>query len=215
MANMNKLDMLNVVRDFIREKLGSGQSSGNWNNTTLFRYIDQGLWDAYWDEIDADKTRFHGTATLTSDGTEYFTLPTDYVRHKQLLRTSDLTNTSRKAYTEISPDDRNNWDDATATGRAFYFYTSTQIGVRPLVTSGETLTLTYFKKFAELDNAGDANSDLHEVAQFLACLYATRMAFIDRGDINTNSIQALINDRREKLHNIRRSSHEPFSMVAR
>ncbi|MFA5186922.1 MAG: hypothetical protein WC551_10620 [Patescibacteria group bacterium] len=211
---MTKLQMLVVVRDLIRERLGTGQTQGNWNNSQLFRYIDQGVWDAFHDEIDADKTRFNERAVLTSVGTEFFTLPTDYVRHKTLALTADLTLDSYNTYTEIAPDDREDGMIATPRGRGFYFYSSTQIGVRPIVTSGETLTLTYFKKFAELDDEGKVKCNLHEMAQFLACLYATRMALIDRGDAVVRYIDALISERKSNLHNIRRSSHEPYRLVA-
>lgn len=212
MANMNKLDMLNTVRYLIRERLPTGQTEGNWNNTQLFLYIDQGLWDAYYDEINADNGRFLTTSEIEGDGSELYDLPSDFVKIHSLVVTSELTNYSYAPYTEFALPDRENPSVAVKTNRGFYFAPDGQIGIRP--APSVDLTIRYYKQFAELDNEGVTESDLHPLSQHLACLYAAKIALIDRGDTNVTGIENMIINRKQRLSEIRRSSMEPYALVS-
>jgi len=211
MANMNKLDMLNVVRYLIDERLGTGVSDGTWGNTQLMFYIDQGMWDAYYDQINADNMSFLTTSTIAGDGSELYDLPNDFVKPHRLMVTSEMSSRSFITHHQISIMDRMSGVSVSNTNRVFYMAPNDQIGILP--APSVNLTLEYYKKFQVLDKEGVAYSDLHEMAQHLACLYAARTALANRGEGKVTLIDRLLAERKQQLNNIRRSSPEPFEVV--
>jgi len=203
---MTRVTALTYLRNLLRSKSG-----GNWTDAVLNVYLGTPALDyAYELTIKADKTRYATTATLTGTGNELLDLPADY-RHIIEL-TNDTSSDYYVPYTEFSLFDRPRWRDVVPNGYGYYFQ-GTKIGVLPKLATGETLTLKYYATYTAWTDTTE--SDLPELAEWVAIYKAAVIALTDRGDANLGAMIHLLQDAAEQLHNLRRGSRAPQQFVAR
>lgn len=203
---MNRVTALTNLRKILRST-----TQGNWTNAHLNMYLGTPALDyAYELVIKADKSRFVATATITGTGAELIALPTNY-RHILEL-TSDTTSDYYVPYTEFSFFDRSRWRDVVPSAYGYYFQDD-YIGILPILTTGDTLTLKYYRQYTAWNDT--TVSDLPELGEWVAIYKAAVLALTDRGDANVSAVAALLNDAGQQLHNLRRGSRAPQQFVAR
>jgi len=215
---MNLTEAVVEVRDAIRNGLPAGVVTGNWGDDKLKRYIAKAEKQAFYLELDIDRTRFRKQATITvTVAQELQTLPTDYIKFGELKLAAD-TGVAYLPYTFISYDMRDNYLMHTPSGRACYEFSPTQIGILPKPAVGDAFTLTYLRRYTPMavpvvgPPAVTGASDLHELTLDVVILKAALMALADRGDVNTNSTGSLLAEAINMLPKMKRHSRAPHAL---
>lgn len=196
------------VRDYVYEKLPSGQVEGNWSDSQLQRYIKMAEFPyLYLKEINADSTRFVETQNLTTGTT---TLPDNFYRIIGLTDSTTGNSLYAAEYLEIPYAQRDNYFANTYTGRAFYFKDNT-INILPTPTG--TVVMAYHRKLTPIGDGVD--SELHEISQEAMCLYAAILALKDRGDANTAMFEQELARWEMMLGEIRRGSNQSRTITTK
>ena len=192
-------------------KVLRSKTQGNWSDTHLQTYLGfPALNYAYEKTIIADKSLYIATATLTGTGSELIALPADFM-HLVEIKDPDTGTDYYTTYEEVDVVNRREWQEHTTSGRAYYFQGS-QIALLPTLDAGDTLTLTYQRKYVAWTTS--VASDLPEAGEWVAIYFAALLALSDRGDANVGTIQQLLLTHEAQLNLVRRGQRKPTHFVA-